>query len=378
MTKKELIEKRTELKQQLSNIINTAETEKRAISEEEATEFDKIECEIRGLDRTLDIMQKAENISSPAPVSENRAENETKVFADYLAGRTSELRSNGQNMTYEANNAVIPKTISNKIIDEIVNLCPIYAKSDSYHVKGIVQIPKWTKSADNDVMVAPAEEFKALSAKAGNFTSVELGGNLFGGLVLIGESLINNADMNVVSFIVNKLAEKASLAIEKCCLSDNGTNGPQGALMSDNTVTSTNSKGITLPDLITLQMAVKQAYQANACWTMHPETFTAIQLLTDSNGRPLIQPDITKDFPYTLLGKPVYLSDNMPKISAGAKCVLYGDYSGLSTNMRENISIKILREKYSDQHAVGIQVWFEFDSKVTNEQKLAVLVAKSS
>ena len=79
-----------------------------------------------------------------------------------------------------------------------------------------------------------------------------------------------------------------------------------------------------------------------------------------------------------MLGKPVYLSDNMPVIAASAKSILYGDYSGLSVNMRENISIEVLREKYATQHAIGVVSWFEFDSKVTDHQKLAVLVQKSA
>ena len=87
---------------------------------------------------------------------------------------------------------------------------------------------------------------------------------------------------------------------------------------------------------------------------------------------------MTGEFPYRLLGKPVYLSDNMPVMAASAKAVLYGNYSGLSVNMRENISIEVLREKYSTMHALGVVAWFEFDSKVTDNQKLAVLTMKSA
>ena len=87
---------------------------------------------------------------------------------------------------------------------------------------------------------------------------------------------------------------------------------------------------------------------------------------------------MTGEFPYRLLGKPVFLSDNMPAIAASAKPVLYGDCSGLSVNFRENISIEVLREKYSTQHAIGVVSWFEFDSRVTDNQKLAVLSMKAS
>ena len=68
----------------------------------------------------------------------------------------------------------------------------------------------------------------------------------------------------------------------------------------------------------------------------------------------------------------------MDGIAANKLAVLYGDYSGLSVNFREDISIEVLREMYHDQHAIGIDCWFEFDSKITDEQKLAVLKVKAS
>ena len=123
---------------------------------------------------------------------------------------------------------------------------------------------------------------------------------------------------------------------------------------------------------------MKQAYQSEAVWIMHPATFTAIKKLKDGNNRYLLQDDVTGEFPFRLLGKPVYLSDNMPSVAAGAKTVLYGDMRGLSVNFRENISVEVLREKYATQHALGVVTWFEFDSKVTDHQRMAVLVQKAS
>ena len=132
--------------------------------------------------------------------------------------------------------------------------------------------------------------------------------------------------------------------------------------------------------LIELQGKVKTPFQANACWTMAPATFTAIRKLKDSTGQYLLQQGggITNAFPYTLLGKPVYLSDNMPLIASGNKAVLYGDYSGLSVNLRENFEIQPLYEKYATQHAVGLVAWLEMDSKITEADKLAALVMSVS
>ena len=64
---------------------------------------------------------------------------------------------------------------------------------------------------------------------------------------------------------------------------------------------------------------------------MNPETLTAISLLKDNNGRYLLQDDLTSDFGYTLLGKPVYEWDNMPQIGAGNIAIYYGDMSGFAS-----------------------------------------------
>lgn len=216
-----------------------------------------------------------------------------------------------------------------------------------------------------------------MTADSGKFTSVDLSGYLAGALTLIGNSVENNSVFNVTDFIINQMAEEIALFLEKELL--NGTSGKAiGALSTPTAVTAASATAITADELIELQAQVKQVYQANACWTMAPETFTSLKKLKDSNGRYLLQDDVTGEFPYRLLGKPVYLSDNMPKLAAGESAVLYGDYSGLSVNLREDISIQVLREKYATQHAIGVVAWFEFDSKVTDNQKLAVLKMKAS
>ena len=43
----------------------------------------------------------------------------------------------------------------------------------------------------------------------------------------------------------------------------------------------------------------------------------------------------------------------------------------------ENPSVQVLREKFADEHAVGVICWMEVDSKVENKQKIAVLAMKA-
>jgi len=373
---KALLEKRAEYQQTMDSLVNTADTENRAMTEEEVAQFDAAEKELRAIDETIAREERARSITKKtAPTTEEeRAAAEEQEFADYVMGKISEMRAGEQNVTMANNGAIIPTSIANRIIKAVKDRCPILRGATVYNVKGVLKVPVWGKAnSTHDIAVGYQTEFTEITADAGRFTSVDLGGYLAGALTLIGRSVENNGSFSVVDFIVNQMADEIAGWIEGQLLNGTGTNAAQGALNTTNVKTAAAAAVITADELIDLQAKVKQAFQANACWTMHPETFAAVKKLKDRNDRYLLQDDITGAFPYRLLGKPVHLSDNMPQMAAGAKAVLYGDYSGLSVNFRENISIEVLREKYATMHAIGVVSWFEFDAKVTDSQKLAVL-----
>ena len=373
---KALLEKRAEYQQTMDSLVNTADTENRAMTEEEVAQFDAAEKELRAIDETIAREERARSITKKtAPTTEEeRAAAEEQEFADYVMGKISEMRAGEQNVTMANNGAIIPTSIANRIIKAVKDRCPILKGATVYNVKGVLKVPVWGKAnSTHDIAVGYQTEFTEITADAGRFTSVDLGGYLAGALTLIGRSVENNGSFSVVDFIVNQMADEIAGWIEGQLLNGTGTNAAQGALNTTNVKTAAAAAAITADELIDLQAKVKQAFQANACWTMHPETFTAVKKLKDRNDRYLLQDDITGAFPYRLLGKPVHLSDNMPQMAASAKAILYGDYSGLSVNFRENISIEVLREKYATMHAIGVVSWFEFDAKVTDSQKLAVL-----
>lgn len=370
MNLKKLIELRSAMMEEMNAMLKVCE--ERALTAEEKEAYDALEAEVRDIDDTLDRAEKLNATEVRKAVEEAKEAPEVveeRAFCNYVLGRDGE-----QNITMGNNGAIIPVTIANKIIKKIKDICPILAGATVYNVKGDLRIPVWTlANTSHDIAVGYQTEFTDITADAGKFTSVNLGGYLAGALVLIGKSVENNGSFSVVSFIVNQMAEEIAAFIEKELI--NGTNNKcQGALSCANTLTAAGTTAITFDELITLQGMVKQAYQGSACWTMAPATFTAIKKLKDANNQYILQNDPSLEFPYRILGRPVHLSDNMPALAASAKTVLYGDYSGLSVNFREDINIQVLQEKYATQHAIGVVGWFEFDSKVSDEQKLAVLV----
>lgn len=391
---KSLTELRAEAMQEMQTIITASQTEVRAITEEENTRLEALEQSIKDIDRTLAAQKRAmslfeepeptEGVAGNAPAApsvtatDGITEEEKRAFLSTVQN-LAEKRAGEQNFNMGNNGAIIPQSIANRIIDEAKEVCPILNGCTMYSVKGTLKVPKYGDKDGHNITVGYAEEFTELTADAGAFETVDLAGFLVGALTLIGKSVINNSDIPVFDFIVREIAKKVAIWAEGELLKGN-SGKCEGALNSTNVIKAGSTSAISADSLIEVQAAVPTVYQANACWTMNPETFTAIRKLKDSTGQYLLQQSsgIANAFPYMLLGKPVYLSDNMDKVAPGAKPILYGDYSGLSGNMRENIEMQVLTEKYATKHAIGIVTWFEMDSKITEVQKLAVLEMSAS
>lgn len=391
MNLKGLTEQRAEKQNKMEELLNTVKKEERAFTDEESELFTQLESEIQRLTETMNAITKGRELTEDKPeeeqkeekkeeeeVKENeeRALQEEKAFENYIRGVVLEERAD-VNLTKGDNGAVIPVSIAKKIIKQVYDISPILEKSTKYNVKGTLEIPYYSEKSDAKVNMAYATEFKSLESNVGSFTNISLTGFLAGALAKISKSLVNNSDFNIVQEVINIMSESIAIFVEGELLhgtTDKVEGLEKGIKLS---VESASSTAITADELIKTKRRVKQRFQKSAIWIMSPETLTAISLLKDENGRYLLQDDITNDFGYTLLGKPVYESDNMDEIGAGKTPIFYGDMSALATKFVEELEIEVLREKYADQHAVGIVAWMEFDAKVEDAQKVSKLVCKA-
>lgn len=394
-----LEEKRNDLITRAEEVLNKAKAEKRELTDDEAQELAEIRDDIRKIKETLgleddlraemDAVEKKdpEPKAEPAPEderackdAEKRAieEQEYKAFEAFLRNTLMNTRADDPvNLTIEDNGAIVPQTIADKIIRKVYDICPVLEKSSKYNIKGTLTIPYYDES-ETAINVAYQEEFVQVTSSVGQFVSnVTLTGYLAGALAKVSRSLIHNSQFNIVDHVIDIMAEHISRFIEHELLvgTDDKVEGLSGLT---NIVTASSQTAITADEVIKLHDSVKDRFQSNAIWIMSPATRTALRLLKDSMGRYMLQDDISLPFGTSLLGKPVYVSDNMPEIGAGNSAIYYGDMRGLATKFSENINIQVLRERYADEHADGVIAWFEFDSKVEDNQKIAVLKMASN
>lgn len=394
---KALIEKRNAIIEQMESMTAAAIDEKgeeRAFTEEEQAKFDEFEKSASSLKKTIEAEERARDLAlKPAErkegkkevTAEERAASEERAFADYLRGTVSENRAGEDvNLARSDGTATIPTTIANKIITRVYDICPIAQLATRYNARGTLSIPYYPApvtvegvTTTPDITMDYASEFSELASTSGKFSSIDLQGFLAGVLTKVSKSLVNNSQFDIVGFVIDHMAENIARWLEKELLK--GTVSKiRGLADATNIVTAGAATYVTGDDLISLQDAVKDAFQRDAVWIMAPATRTAIRKLKDKEGRYLLNPDITAKWGYTLLGKPVYVSDQMETIGASKKGIYYGDMSGLALKFSETLDIEVLRERFATEHAIGVVGYVECDSKIENEQKIAVLAMAAS
>lgn len=372
-----LIEKRNSIVEEINNLFKAAETEKRALTEEEQSTFDAKTAELKALDKTIEAKREARSLTmmddetpkTPEEKAEKRSteELEERAFETYLREqRTGE-------MTKGDNGAVIPQTIANRIIDTVKQVAPIYALTTKFNVKGKLQFPV----AKGSITTGYQTEFTDIASSAVSFENVELDGHLIGALSKVSVSLINNAQFDIVGYVVNKIAQSIAEFLEKELIK--GATHIKGITNASyegkgvQKVESYKAGTISTDDLIEAQGEVKMNVQEGCQWLMNQGMLNEVRKLKDNNGQYILNPDLRTGFGFQLLGKPVMISDEMPDDT-----IVYGDWSAVYVNIHEDINIRQLNEVYAAQHGVGFVAWAELDAKLVEQGKFTKLVKKAA
>ena len=379
MNLKALIEQKNQKIDQLDELLKKAETETRALTEEEKESFEALEAEIRALDETIGAAERREMLErvktgKTTMDEEQRAIEAGETFLAILRGQRNENRAMG--VATSSGGELIPEIIANKIIETVKEISPIYNRVTVYNVGGDLTFPVYDETSDR-IQVASVEDMTELTEHSGKFTTVTLTNFIYGALTKISKSLLNRTDFDLLSYTVRKMAEAFAEFFEKQLLL--GESGKmEGVCNSNNVITTASDTAIVSDELIDLQDSIPDRFQTNACWIMNKETRRAIRKLKDTEGNYILNRDLTTAFGYTLLGKPVFISDNMERIAAEKVVIAYGDMTGLYLKFAQQMEITVLMEKYATQHAVGVIGYAEMDSKIVEPQKLAVLKMKNA
>jgi HK97 family phage major capsid protein len=370
-----LLEQRNTYIEKMDTIVKKAKEETRSLSEEENTEFETAKTEVEKIDKTIQAEETANEFSKSQSQqtkstqtgdAEKRSLDEAK-FLKFIKGeeRALDVASNG---------AIIPETIADRIIMRVKELSPIYQRATVFNVGGDLVFPKYDP---NSITASYVNDMTNLVATNGNFTTVKLTNFIAGALTQISRSLLNRQDFDLVNFIVQRIAQAISDFLEReLLLGVGGTSAATGIFVDADitAVTAGSATAIVLDDLVKTQMTIPEQFQPDACWIMNKSIFQGIRLLKGTDGYPLLNQDVTQAYGWTLLGKPVFITESAPStIATGLNVLAYGDMSGLYVKLANNVEVQVLNELYSTQYAVGVVGYVEFDSKVVEPQRITRL-----
>lgn len=371
---KKMREKRNEIIAAMEAVVNAAAAEERSLTDDEITAYNGHRDELTRIDATiaaLENVRSAEREEEHQPEGDEKLTPEERSFLSYLRG---EIRAD-VNTTKTNAGAVIPTTVADRIVEYVRNVSPIAEYATRY--EGIGKITIAYEDSANTLEASYVEDLESADATAQKLVSVTLDGYKIRVPVKVSQQLLDNSQVDLIAYLVRRIGDALAAKIEKEFLI--GTSGKVAGLAGGvtRTVTAASATAVTADELIDVQDAVPDIYQANGIWIMHPKMRTAIRKLKDGENRYLLNLDLNTKWGYSLLGKPVYASDAMPEPAAGAKTIFYGDMSGLACIIR-GLRVRVLNERFADVDAVGIFGFAEIDAKVENTQKISVLTMKSA
>lgn len=361
---KELIESRNTEIEKMNNFKNIALT--RAITEEENNELDNIIKNIKGLDNRIKILDLEERKLIDTKLDELPVSEELRSFLKDPVIHFRNFGSGaGKTFKQAEQGAIVPSTLSNKIIEKVMKESEIVPMLTKYSITGELIIPKFDRST---MSAAFYDEFAEVVESNAGFTSIKLVTHRVSSLIKVSNVLINNVNFDIEGYLVKQLVDVFKDFLEKCVLQGESTKFDSLFTASSGmTITGVKKDGWTIDGMIDLQLKLPTAYQSRAVFIMNKDTLTSLRKLKDTTGQYYVLPDVTKGFGYQLLNTRIITSDYAP-----ANKVFYGDLGCYAFGVSDEMNMQVLTEKYATQYAVGVVVHGMFGGKIIDDQGIAI------
>ena len=391
-------------------LLNRAETEKRAMSADENTNYGNLDKEVDRLSGEIEREQKLAtrekmvndpaNVYRPAPAG---------------GGETRTIKYRGQEITLPANadvqqrgfNKFLERGLAAVVGDEMRAL---QADSDIYG--GFLVAPqqfvlKLIMAMDNLVFIRdmatvyPVTKAESLGAPSldndpaapdwtaeiaigsedstMSFGKRELIPHPLAKLLKVSEKLLRVSAMDVESLVIARLAYKFGITAENCYLNGTGSNQPMGVFTAAtigfgistarDVSTGNTATAFTFDGLMEALYSLKAQYHPKATWIFHRDAIKMARKLKDGMGQYIWQPSVQQGQPDLLLGRPYKMSEYCPNTFTASKYVgIIGDFSFYWIADALSMRIQRLNELYAAANQIGFIGRLESDGMpVLNE-----------
>ncbi len=397
MTTLELREKRNAVWERAKNFLDTHRNENGLLSAEDDATYEKMEKEIADYGKEIARLERQSALDAQLsqPISTPITSKPIAVVENEKTGKASDnYRKNFWNAMRQKN--PLPETVNALQIgtdSEGGYLCPdeyektlVAALEEENIFRKLAKVIQ-TSSGDKKIPVVATkgtaswiDEEGAFEESDDSFGLLSIGAYKLGTMIKVSEELLNDSVFDLENYITNEFARRIGNKEEEAFLNGDGVGKPLGILAStggaETGVTAASATAITADELIDLFYSLRAPYRKGATWIMNDLTVKAIRKLKDGNGQYLWQPSLTAGTPDMILGHALNTSTYMPELGAGAKSILFGDYSYYWIADRQGRSFKRLNELYAATGQVGFLASQRVDGKLILPEAIKVLAMK--
>ncbi|UZP04873.1 phage major capsid protein [Clostridium botulinum] len=390
---KELMEKRNGLLTEMEGLVNKAKQETRAFDETETNRVEEIKKEIRSIDATLKIekeMRSFEKVEEERKddkeVEEKRSQeeiNEEELRAIFT-GQVNETRATAMNTTTNADGGfVVNRELTGEIIKEIKDRSEVIKFFDSTSIAGICRIPKKSGSGTATWVDEQLKPNSDSTSTTPTLDILELGQNRLYRESALTQQMLNSQEIDLKAFVLDDISETMGDAIEDAIFNGDGIKKPTGLITGINAKKKVNLavRGqITFDDVKKCKGMLKREAQKGASWFMAQDTYTALDLIKDGEGRYILQPDATVESGYRMLGLPIVITDAIPTLDVtGAKAVIVlANPKAYHTNLQKSLALYIYDDSaYKRAGLVGYGADVYMDGKVKDDQRVTGIFNKA-
>ena len=385
MTIREMLEKRANLITNARELVSTADTESRDMTQEEQNSYDKYFADINKLEERIkqeedlrEAERKLENYKEedkPKGKEDRKNVTDTEEYRNafnkflvtgskrgLLVGEDRESRALQMDLDEAGGYTVVPQVFARELIQAVDNMVFMrrYARVETLTNAASLGIP----SLDAD----PADPVWTSELAIGDedtimdFGKRELSPKPLAKYIKVSRKLLRASAFNVEALVRDRLAYKFATTEENAFLNGTGAGQPLGVFTASNDGITTSqdvSTGntdttITLDGLKEAKYALKTNYWPRVRWIFHRDAVKMISKLKDGEGQYIWQPSVVQGDPDRILSFPVDMSEYAPNtFSSGNYVGILGDFSNYWIVDALDMEMQRLVELYAATNQIG-------------------------
>lgn len=394
MTIQELREKRAKAWDTARDFLDSKRNASGILSEEDAKTYDTLESEVVNLGKEIQRLERQAEIDAQlnAPTSQpivsqpnsndkhgTATDTYKTAFWNSIRNRNwADVHNDLHIGTDPEGGYLVPDEYERKLVEALTEenifrqLATVIQTSN-----GDRKIPIVTSKGDAVWM----DEEEAYTLSDDTFGQASLSAFKLGTAIKISEELLNDSVFDLPSYIAKEFGRRIGSAEEEAFLVGDGKGKPTDIFSTaggaENGAT-TSTASITFDDVMELFYSLKSPYRKKAVWMLNDSTVKALRKLKDSTGNYIWNPSVTAGVPDTILNRPYHTSNYVPELTAGAKCMAFGDFSYYWIADRQGRSFKRLNEIFAMTGQVGFIASQRVDGRLILPEAVKTLTIKKS